>query len=121
MSKMKLTKKILNEHNIQNSYNIAQVVKSPIFIDYVPANNGRLTSRYAYWIWTRFTNEGIRTKDFTVTHREAKEPVLQEAIALIKNKFGISITDKDAFGGYHPEGTLKKLEDTFKAKAEGKQ
>ncbi len=106
---MKLTKKIMEEHNIHNSYNLAQAAKSPIFIEYHPATKGQ----YAHWQWIRFTDTGIRHREFTVTHRGAKELVLQEASALIKKAFGINITDKDVFGGYHPEGTLKKLEDMF--------
>ena len=109
MRRYKLTRKILNEHNIYNSYNLAKAVNSPIYLDYIPADNGRLTSHYPYWQWRRFTDNGERTKDFTVTHREAKEPVLQEAIALVKKHFGIDVTDKDPFGGYHPQGTIEKL------------
>ncbi len=113
---MKITKKLLNEHNIFNSYNLAQVVGSKIFIDYIPADNGRLTSRYAYWKYTRLAETGYYHKDFTVTHREAKEPKLQEAIAYVKSKHGINITDKDIFGAYHPEGTLNKLQEIISNK-----
>ena len=109
MSK-KLTSKILNEHKIFNSYDIAKAVNSPIYLCYTPADNGRLTSHYASWVWRRFVEGGIRSKEFSVTHRETKYTVLEEAIALIKISFSINITDKDPFGGYHPEGTLNKLE-----------
>lgn len=110
---MKLTKKILSEHHIHNPYNLAEKVGNKIFIDYVPADNGRLTSHYAYWNFVRFADDGRYHKAFTVTHREVKEAVLQQVIALVKKKYGINITDKDVFGGYHPEGTLKKLESMF--------
>lgn len=106
---MKLTRKILNEHHIFNPHNLSRTVGSLIYLEYIPADNGRLTSHYAYWQWRRFVDNGERIKKFTVTHREAKEPVLQEAIALIKKHFDIDITDKDPFGSYHPQGTLEKL------------
>ena len=105
----KLTRKVLNEHNIYNPYNLAKAINSPIYIEYVPADNGRLTSHYAYWVWRRFVGGGEKTKKFTVTHREVKYSVLEEAITLIKKHFNINITDKDPFGAYHTEGTLDKL------------
>ena len=109
---MKLTRKTLNEHHIFNSYNIWQLLDNPIYLDYCPADNGRLTSHYAYWKYYRKTDKGIKTKDdFTVTCREQKYPVLEQAIKFIKDQFNIVITDKDPFGGYHPEGSLKRLED----------
>ena len=107
---MKLTKKRLSQINIHDSYTLAKRVGSRIFLEYVPADNGRLTSHYAYWRYVRFTDEGLlKSRTFTVTCRERKASVLLEVISLVKTKFGINIVDKDVFGGYHPEGTLKKL------------
>lgn len=80
-----------------------------MYIDYVPADRGRLTSHYAYWKFMRLTNKGYTYRKFTVTHREAKEPVLQQVFAYVKAKYGINMADKDVFGAYHPEGTLIKL------------
>lgn len=110
---MNLTKKILREHNIHNSYNLAKKAGTKIFIDYIPADNGRLTACYAYWEYMCLTDTGYYHKEFTITHREVKVSILQEVIAYVKRKHGINITDKDVFGGYHPEGTLKKLREIF--------
>ncbi len=115
---MKLTKKLLNEHHIFNSYDIADTLGTKIFIEYIPADNGRLTSHYAYWRMIRHADDRRYNKHFTVTHREVKQTVLQEAIAYVNDTHHINITDKDAFGAYHPEGTLKKLEDIIKGETE---
>lgn len=112
---MKLTKKILCANNICNSYLLAQKAGNKIFIDYVPADNGRLTSHYAYWKTQRLdflrpenkSKEG--SKHFTVTCRDEKEKVLKQAIAWIKQVYGIEITEKDPFGGWHPTFTMEKL------------
>jgi len=113
---MKITKNILNLNNIHNSYNLAEKVGNKIFINYVPADEGGLSSHYAYWQSQRLdfiitqnkSKQG--TKDFTVSCRENKLPKLQEAIKWIKNIYGIEITDKDPFGGWHPKETISKLE-----------
>ena len=107
---MRLTKTVLREHHIFNPYNLSDMVGTQVFIEYVPADNGRLTAHYAYWRMIRKADSKQYAKQFTVTHREVKQIVLQEAIAYVKNVHHINITDKDAFGGYHPEGTLGKLE-----------
>ena len=115
---MKLRKKVLDTLKIYNSYDIARKVGNNIFIEYIPHDNGRLTSHYAYWNFIRLGEYSDKLslqqiyyhKDFTVTHREVKESVLQEVITYVKTKYGINITDKDVFGSYHPEGTLEKLE-----------
>ncbi len=114
----KLTKKYLNEHHIFNSWDIRTLVGTKILIEYTSADNGRLTSRYAYWSYSRLADDGHRySKDFTVTCREDKEPVLQQAILFVKNKYDVNITDKDVFGTYHPEGTLQKLQDILSKEA----
>lgn len=113
---MKLTKKILNEHGMHNSYNIAKKVGGKIFIDYVTADNGRLTSHSAYWQFVRLTEDGYAHKDFREIHRDNKVIVLQEAVAYAKRIYNIDITDKDPFGAYHPTGTLEKLETLIRTK-----
>lgn len=112
---MKLTKKILSEHGIRNSYNIAKKVGSKIFIDYVAADNGRLTSHSAYWQFVRLTEDGYAHKDFLGVHRDNKVIVLQEAVAYAKRIYNTDITDKDPFGAYHPKGTLEKLKALIKS------
>ena len=107
---MKLTKKILREHGFYSPFYIANKLGNEIFVDYIPATNERLNSHYAYWKCTHF--EGMRTlhADFTIYNRQDKQPVLNKVIAVLKKKYNIDITDKDPFGGYHPKGTLDKLQ-----------
>ena len=112
---MKLTKQLLRDHGIHNEHNVSEKAGAKIYITYCPADNGRLTARYAFWRYYRTSKLDERNtsetgqKDFTVTCRENKNKVLSEAIALIKRNYGIEITDKDPFGGWHPKGTLEKL------------
>jgi hypothetical protein len=115
---MKLTKKILREHKIYNSYDVAKKLGSKIFIDYIPACNDRLVAHHAFWRFMRLVDAGYNYKDFTVTCRENKLPILQEVIKFVKEKCNIDITDKDPFGAYHPKGTLKKLEALIKSDKE---
>jgi len=106
---MKLTKNILNEHGIYNSYDIAKKLGNKIFVCYVPATNGRLNQHYAYWEYERFDEGKQFSKNFTVTCRENKPIVFETALNFIRDEFGLDITDKDPFGAYHPSGTLDKL------------
>ncbi len=112
---MKLTKKILNEHGIHNLYDLVKVLNSQICLYYVPATNERLNYNYAFWRYIRHTENGDKQKDFTVTCREQKQPVFEQAVKFIKGNFGIEITDKDPFGGYHPKGTLDKLRELIES------
>lgn len=107
---MKLTKAVLAKLHIYNSWGVAQATGQKVFISYKPAESRRLASHFAYWSIIRLAGTGYYHKDLTVTHREVKELVLQQAIALVKKQYKLNITDKDVFGGYHPEGTLRKLE-----------
>lgn len=119
---MKLTKKILNEHHIINSWDIAKTAKNKMFIGYSSAELGR-ASRSAHWQVvgigiatdkdTHWRNYGNKT--FTVYRREEKNPKLQEAIQWVKTTYNIDMTDKDPFGGWHPKGTLEKLEALIKS------
>lgn len=119
---MKITKDTLRELNIYSSYGLAQRLDNKIYINCIPADNGRLTSRYAYWKTYRLdflrpenkTKEG--TKEFTVRCREDKEPQLQKAIAWVKYFYSIEITDKDPFGGWQPKGTIAKLKEMITQK-----
>lgn len=113
---MKITKKLLNEIGICNSYILAQKIGNKIFIDYVSADNGRLTSHYAYWKTYRLdflrpenkTKEGL--KQFWVHGRDEKESVLKQAIDWIKRVYNIEITERDVWGNWHITGTMAKLE-----------
>ena len=122
---MKLTKNILREHRFYNSYDIAKITPKQIFIDYCPADNGRLTSQYARWVVIKIgyqTNSKGHWKDnynktFTVTCRDEKQSQLQIAIDWVKEKYGIILNEKDLFGAYHPEGTLRLVENVIKSKS----
>lgn len=117
---MKLPKKFLNEHNIFNSWGIADNNNDhKIFIEYIPADNGRLTSRYASWRLIRIQNTKdtiYSYKEFTVTCRENKPIELQKAIAWVKEKYGLDCTEKDPFGGYQVVGTLENIIKTISTK-----
>lgn len=112
---MKLTKRVLEQHHIHNPYNLAEKAGSKIYIDYIPADNGRLTARYAFWTTYRLdflrpenkTKEGA--KQFVVRSRDEKEMILKEAIEWVKRFYNIEISEKDVFSAWHPKGTLKKL------------
>ncbi len=112
---MKITKKFLTKHGICNSYYLAKKVGNKIYIDYCPADNGRLTAHYAFWKMNRIdfirpdntTKQGGKT--FTVESRDVKEIRLHEAIAWVKRFYNIEITDKDPIGAWHPKGTMAKL------------
>jgi hypothetical protein len=116
---MKITKKILQENKIYNSYDLSQLSQSNISIDYIPADNGRLTASYARW---RVVN--IKTfrpytygyKDFTVTCRENKQPKLKEVIAWVKEKYGLDCSEKDPFGSYQVVGTMAKIQEKIAEK-----
>jgi hypothetical protein len=106
---MKLTKAYLESKGITNTWNIGSKLNQ-IFIDYHPAQNSRLNYHYAFWRIVRLKeNGGFGYIDFTVTCRENKQPELEKAIYIAKQKYGVDITDKDPFGGWHIKGTLDKL------------
>lgn len=118
---MKITSKLLNSIGIYSSYNIAGKVANKLFIAYSPATNG-LGARYAQWGvhgMGFITNPSAHWQDygantFVVTCRENKEPKLQEAIAWVKEKYGLDITERDVWGSYHVTGTMDKLKELLK-------
>jgi len=107
---VKLDKVTLNQNKIYNSYDIARISGNNIFIAYTPADNGRLTSRYAYWSLTKITYPySYLHKDFTVRSRDEKQPKLQEVIGWVNEKHGLDVTEKDPFGAYQVVGTMEKI------------
>jgi len=113
---MKITKEILNNIQIYNSHGIAQKAVNKLFLTFTSAETGR-ASRPAKWSvfgmgfatdphahWQEMGN-----KTFTVGRRDEKEPMRLEAVKWVKEKYDIDLTDRDAWGNYHPAGTLDKL------------
>ena len=111
---MNLTKQILRDHKIYNSFDILKVVGNSILIDYIPADNSRLMSRYAYWRMSRFEGDNIYKLEKSVTCREEKPVQLEIIRKYVRSRYGLDMTDKDPFGAYHPAGTLQKLIDLIK-------
>ena len=119
---IRLTKDALHEIGIYNSWDINHAVDNRCYVEYMPAENGML-AHYAEWRVYVFKlydqpianlpgiNNQLRYahKDFTVTCRENKQPVLEEVMKWIKQKFDVDCSDKDPFGAYHPKGTLDKI------------
>ena len=112
---MKITKKLLIQHNIYNSYMLAKIAKNKLFIIYIPSVGGIgwaakwqvygldfKTDTKSYWA-------DFGKKTFDVFTRIDKEPQLQKAIAWVKEVYNIDITEKDPYGSWHPKGTLDKL------------
>lgn len=118
---MKLTKKILREYKLINSYDIARKLGNPFFLAYSPVKHGRayrcatwsvhglkfLTNPDAPWY-----DHGRKT--FNVFRKEEKEPKLQEAVTWVKETYGVEMTDLDVHGSYHPAGSLDKLKKILK-------
>lgn len=120
---MKLTKNILRENKIINPYELAKVTENKIYIDYSPAENGRM-ARYAQW---EVVGIGFKTdpnghwldyghKTFIVLGREDKQCKLQEAILWANDNFGTTEWEKDPFGSYQIKGTLAKIENIIRSK-----
>jgi len=114
--KVNLTKEILNNIQIYNSHGIAEKAGNKLFISFTSAETGR-ASRPAKWSvygmgfvtdpHAHFLDMGNKT--FTVGRRDEKEPMRLEAVKWVKEKYNIDLTDRDAWGHYHPAGTLDKL------------
>lgn len=113
---MKITKDILRKNKIFNPYNLAQDAGNKLYINYAPAENGKI-SHYACWT---VTGIGFKTnpqghwtenycKTFTVHIREEKPTKLQEAIAWVKEKYDLDCSEKDPFGAYQVVGTMEKI------------
>jgi hypothetical protein len=122
---MKLTRKILNEHGIHNSFGIAQKAGNKLFIGYSPAIHGRASTSAKWQVHgmgfatdTKAHWADYGSKTFDIWGRDEILPQLNAAIKWVKETYNIDITDKDPFGAYHPKGTLGKLEALIKADKE---
>jgi hypothetical protein len=110
------TKKQLREMHIHNPFNIMTNTGSKLFISYTGASYGRAIE-CATW---RIIGNGFKTdpkgawynygnKTFNVFCRADKEPKLKEAMAWVKETYGITEWERDVFGCYQIKGTLEKL------------
>ena len=113
MKTTKLTKNNLTSLNIYNSHSLAKKAGNFCYVKYVLAENSRLMSRYAYWNFIRFTDNGYRHIEFTITHKEVKQTMLEKAIGYTRKRYGVIINEKDAFGNYHMQGTLEKIANLY--------
>jgi hypothetical protein len=120
---LKLTKKLLNENRIFNSYGIAERTGKNPFIAFTPQDTGR-AYRTAKWGVIRI---GYQTdpkagwadnhnKTFDVYNRSDKELKLTEAKAWVKQRYGLDITERDVWGTWHATGTMDKLREIIKGK-----
>lgn len=119
---MKLTKKVLREHGLINSYDIAKKLGNPFFLVYSGAAYGRAIgpANWSVYGLTFKTDPGSPwydhgMKTFSIYKREEKEPRLQEAIVWVKEKYGVDMADRDPHGAYHPAGSLEKLKKMLEA------
>jgi len=122
---MKLTKKYLRENKIYNPHNLARLAGNKVYIAHTPASYGRISSS-AHWqiVGIDFQTDpkgawyNYGHKTFIVSSRQDKQPMLTEAIKWVKENFDLDMTDRDAFGDYHPTGTLDKLSQILGGKVE---
>ena len=100
-----MTRKQLNDLKIYNAWECAG--HGNVYINYHPAEHGRL-ARYACWVVVR---PGYRTTDkghtrnpdhreFTVTRREDKQPLLEAAMAWCTEQYGITDWFKTPYGSW---------------------
>jgi hypothetical protein len=124
---MKLTKKILNENKICNPYDLSEATGKNPFISFTPKESGR-AYHPAKWQVIRID---YRTdpkagwldqynKTFTIYRKDEKEPLLIEAKAWVKQRYGLDITERDVWGNWHVTGTMAKLEEIIKANENAK-
>ncbi|MDD5354675.1 MAG: hypothetical protein PHF95_05745 [bacterium] len=103
----------LDRIRIHNSHNIAVTTGEKLYIGYIRGDK---------WSGARWSVIGIKVqtdptahwkdmgnKTFPVWTKEEKEEKLQEAKNWVKQKYGIDITEKDVWGGWHRTGTLNEL------------
>jgi hypothetical protein len=118
---MKLTKNLLRQHRIFNSFDVAKATGGKLFISYSPPQYGRMADSANWQVrGLKFQtdpngpwyNHGDKT--FEVYNRQEKPVKLAEAIQWVQEHYGLKITDKDVWGDYHVEGTLKKIEAQLK-------
>lgn len=114
---MAITKNKLRELKIFNPYGLAKAGRSKLYIGYDLGESGRM-AHYPQWTVvgvdfkvepnSPWYNHGNKT--FSVSCRENKIPMLNEAIQWCYEKFGIPKDqwEKDQFGGYQIAGTIKK-------------
>jgi hypothetical protein len=108
----KLTEQ-LKTIGVYNAWGFA--AKGVPYIEYFPADNGRLTSHYAYWAVVR---PGFKVdpdnflhnyhQEFTVTCRENKAKALAEAQAWAGQRYSISEWAKTPYGSYMDAGYVKQ-------------
>ncbi len=113
---MKFTKKLLNEHHIFNSHDIARITGAKLFIGYSPQSIGRMYSPSKWQVvgmkiatdptahWTDHKN-----KTFDVYNQADKLILLESAKAWVKEKYGMDMTERDVWGSWHVAGTMDKL------------
>jgi hypothetical protein len=120
---MKLTKKLLNENNIFNSYDISKKTGGYPFIVFWSAEHGKV-SHNAKWQVIRigyktdpteaWYNNGNKT--FDIWNSTEKESQLTKAKAWVKKRYGLDITERDVWGSWHVSGTMDKLKEIIKSK-----
>lgn len=126
---MKLTKKLLREHRIFNSWGIAQALGNKIFLGYQTAEYGRMSRSPAWQVIgldfqtdskAPWYNNGRKT--FWAfgrgNYREEKVRAFNEAVAWVKGTYGLEMTDRDPWGDYHPAGSLDRLKEILQEKVE---
>jgi hypothetical protein len=112
---MKLTKKLLNEHRIFNSYNLALYLKEKVYIGFSAQERGRI-SHSAKW---QVIGIGFQTdpdeawynyghKTFNIWGKD-KETQLLAAKAWVKENYSMDMTERDVWGNWHVTGTMDKL------------
>ncbi len=123
---MKLTKKILREANIINSWDIGKIAHNRVILYYEHATHDRL-AHCATW---QVSGIGFKTnpeaawydhgcKTFIV-HDKNTEEAFQEAQKWCQEHHELTGTkprekwERDPHGNYHPEGTLAKIENFLK-------
>ena len=114
---MKLTKRVLRENKIINSYDIARIAESKLYISYSPADYGR-ASHSASWdiMGINFKTDpsgawyNYGHKSFGMYGRGDKLPKLADAMRWVKETYGITEWEKDIFGSYQIKGTLALID-----------
>ena len=113
---MKLTQALLREYKIFNPHNLCRAAKSKLFIDYIPADNGRFAQSSKWQVVGigfatdtehAWYNNGCKT--FLVGSHQNKQPELEKAISWCKQAYGIGEFERDVFGCYQIKGTLDKI------------
>jgi hypothetical protein len=122
---MRLSKIQLKTIKIFNPHNIMRICNNKLYVDYTGVDNTR-GGHGAYW---KVIGNGFNTapesksyhdnycKTFLIWDRTHKEEKLQEALAWVKETYGITEFERDSFGCYQIKGSMAKLSKIFKDKS----